>query len=349
MRRTKFIQAHSSPLVCMALSLDGKLLATASERGTLVRIHSTADASKLQVGGRCTALLLAVQAQHPVALFQVVMLGRGLGEHIAQQGQASWHHRAHLTASKGLLCWVLLGGVLPTVSLAQQIPPSNPGRHQLSTYCPVGAGCAQMLLLSYWPWDGALMTDVFTAARLPACSPLLLFISSWVSIKAFLAAAGQHRRPLPPWCTRHHVCCTYCLRAAPTTICAAWRRYTHHHLCCTHCLRAAPTTTFAAPTTILAALQELRRGADPAQIFSIAFSRGESPDFVAVTSDKHTVHVFNLDRKQTQAIPALDQGDGQANGEQSPKNPISALSFVSVSTLESCMGCGKGQKRCSMA
>ena len=50
-RRTKFIQAHSSPLVCMALSLDGKLLATASERGTLVRIHSTADASKLQVGG----------------------------------------------------------------------------------------------------------------------------------------------------------------------------------------------------------------------------------------------------------------------------------------------------------
>ena len=51
-RRTKFIQAHSSPLVCMALSLDGKLLATASERGTLVRIHSTADASKLQVGGR---------------------------------------------------------------------------------------------------------------------------------------------------------------------------------------------------------------------------------------------------------------------------------------------------------
>ena len=58
---------------------------------------------------------------------------------------------------------------------------------------------------------------------------------------------------------------------------------------------------------------------------------------MAVTSDKHTVHVFNLDRKQTQAIPALDQGDGQANGEQSPKNPISALSFVSVSLLRTCM------------
>ena len=97
------------------------------------------------------------------------------------------------------------------------------------------------------------------------------------------------------------------------------------------------------------ALQELRRGADPARIFSIAFSRGESPDFVAVTSDKHTVHVFNLDRKQTQAIPALDQGDGQANGEQSPKNPISALSFVSVSSLGVCMACGKGQRRNALA
>lgn len=51
-RRTKFIQAHSSALACMAMSLDGKLLATASERGTLVRIHATSDGSKLQVYNR---------------------------------------------------------------------------------------------------------------------------------------------------------------------------------------------------------------------------------------------------------------------------------------------------------
>jgi WD repeat-containing protein 45 len=48
-RRTKFIHAHSSGLAHLALSLDGKLLASASERGTLVRIHSTADGSRLQV------------------------------------------------------------------------------------------------------------------------------------------------------------------------------------------------------------------------------------------------------------------------------------------------------------
>ena len=51
-RRTKFIQAHTSALACIALSQDGKMLATASERGTLVRVHSTFDGTKLQVWQR---------------------------------------------------------------------------------------------------------------------------------------------------------------------------------------------------------------------------------------------------------------------------------------------------------
>ncbi|MBA0652906.1 hypothetical protein Goklo_020129 [Gossypium klotzschianum] len=47
-KRTKFIMAHDSRIVCFALSLDGQLLATASSKGTLVRIFNTVDGSLLQ-------------------------------------------------------------------------------------------------------------------------------------------------------------------------------------------------------------------------------------------------------------------------------------------------------------
>ena len=56
------------------------------------------------------------------------------------------------------------------------------------------------------------------------------------------------------------------------------------------------------------------------------------PQFVAVSSDKGTVHVFNLDPHRTAAIPSTDATANQTDGN-SPKNPVSALKFVSVSHL----------------
>ena len=52
-KRSRVIKAHTHPLAAIALSLDGKLLATASEQGTLVRIHATSDGSKLQARAGC--------------------------------------------------------------------------------------------------------------------------------------------------------------------------------------------------------------------------------------------------------------------------------------------------------
>jgi len=47
-RQTRFVAAHTGSLAALALSLDGKRLATASDRGTLVRVWSTGDGALLQ-------------------------------------------------------------------------------------------------------------------------------------------------------------------------------------------------------------------------------------------------------------------------------------------------------------
>eukprot|EP00227_Mantoniella_beaufortii_P002107 CAMPEP_0197609638 /NCGR_PEP_ID=MMETSP1326-20131121/51585_1 /TAXON_ID=1155430 /ORGANISM="Genus nov. species nov., Strain RCC2288" /LENGTH=241 /DNA_ID=CAMNT_0043178037 /DNA_START=99 /DNA_END=821 /DNA_ORIENTATION=+ len=45
--QTKFISAHDSDLACLQLTLDGALLATASEKGTLIRVYDAAKATLL--------------------------------------------------------------------------------------------------------------------------------------------------------------------------------------------------------------------------------------------------------------------------------------------------------------
>ncbi|KAF8006539.1 hypothetical protein BT93_K0747 [Corymbia citriodora subsp. variegata] len=47
-KRTKFIMAHDSRIACFALSQDGKFLATASTKGTLIRVFNAFDGTLLQ-------------------------------------------------------------------------------------------------------------------------------------------------------------------------------------------------------------------------------------------------------------------------------------------------------------
>ncbi|XP_062230430.1 autophagy-related protein 18a-like [Phragmites australis] len=47
-RKTKFINAHTSRVACFALSQDGRLIATASTKGTLIRIFNAAEGNLLQ-------------------------------------------------------------------------------------------------------------------------------------------------------------------------------------------------------------------------------------------------------------------------------------------------------------
>lgn len=47
-KRTRFIHAHDSKLACLGLTQDGRFLATASSRGTLVRVFNAFDGSLIQ-------------------------------------------------------------------------------------------------------------------------------------------------------------------------------------------------------------------------------------------------------------------------------------------------------------
>ncbi|GAA0182794.1 scaffold/adaptor protein [Lithospermum erythrorhizon] len=47
-KKTKFILAHDSRIACLALTQDGQFLATASTKGTLVRIYGTQEGTLLQ-------------------------------------------------------------------------------------------------------------------------------------------------------------------------------------------------------------------------------------------------------------------------------------------------------------
>ena len=47
-RKSNFIPAHGSGIACFALTNDGRLLATASTKGTLVRVFNTLNRSLLQ-------------------------------------------------------------------------------------------------------------------------------------------------------------------------------------------------------------------------------------------------------------------------------------------------------------
>ena len=57
-KKTRFVQAHESSLACMALTSNGSLLATASMRGTIVNIFSTADGTKVQEVPNAQGILL---------------------------------------------------------------------------------------------------------------------------------------------------------------------------------------------------------------------------------------------------------------------------------------------------
>ncbi|KAG6748488.1 hypothetical protein POTOM_048412 [Populus tomentosa] len=70
-------------------------------------------------------------------------------------------------------------------------------------------------------------------------------------------------------------------------------------------------------------LQEVRRGADRAEIYSLAFS--STAQWLAVSSDKGTVHVFSL--KINPGSPGIDRSQSTDEPNLAVTSPASSLSF----------------------
>jgi len=100
-------------------------------------------------------------------------------------------------------------------------------------------------------------------------------------------------------------------------------------LCATASDKGTLIRVFATETGKL--LQELRRGADKADIHSLAFDRTSL--WLACTSDKGTVHVFSLGEAQKAvgagtSIEAGSESPGKEVKKTEAKNPTSAFKFM---------------------
>lgn len=56
------IEAHRAPLAAMVLSSNGMYIATASEQGTMVRVHLVSDATKVKNKSHCVKIMKTLSA-----------------------------------------------------------------------------------------------------------------------------------------------------------------------------------------------------------------------------------------------------------------------------------------------
>ncbi|KAF7818224.1 autophagy-related protein 18a-like [Senna tora] len=123
-KKTKFISAHDSRIACFALTLDGLLLATASTKGTLIRIFDTANGTLLQEVRRganvaeiyslafsSTAQWLAVSSDKGTVHVFTLKANSNPPEH--EKSESTSHSDAVITPSSSPLAFIKFKGVLP--------------------------------------------------------------------------------------------------------------------------------------------------------------------------------------------------------------------------------------------
>ncbi|KAK7337424.1 hypothetical protein VNO77_17998 [Canavalia gladiata] len=123
-KKTKFISAHDSRIACFALTLDGQLIATASTKGTLIRIFDTDHGTLLQEVRRganaaeiyslafsSTAQWLAVSSDKGTVHVFSLKVNSNIPEH--EKTQSSSNSDAAITPSNSSRSFIKFKGVLP--------------------------------------------------------------------------------------------------------------------------------------------------------------------------------------------------------------------------------------------
>ncbi|XP_004494924.2 autophagy-related protein 18a [Cicer arietinum] len=123
-KKTKFISAHDSRIGCFALTLDGRIIATASVRGTLIRIYDTDHGTLLQEVRRganaaeifslafsSTAQWLAVSSDKGTVHVFSLKVNSGVSEH--EKSQSSSSSDAAVAPSSSSRSFIKFKGVLP--------------------------------------------------------------------------------------------------------------------------------------------------------------------------------------------------------------------------------------------
>ncbi|KAG8470216.1 hypothetical protein KFE25_008637 [Diacronema lutheri] len=190
-RRPTLIAAHESALSCLALNLDGTRLATASERGTLIRVwdsHSGAPLHELRRGAEAAeiqslafdfeALWLAVSSDHgTVHVFSLnpsstVPVITGRSDPASVSKAADSEVAANTKSSLSFLSGVLPQSLMPKYissqwSVAQFHTPGHPAVHSATrTICAFGSERNTLIVISS---DGSFFKCSFDPQRGGEC------------------------------------------------------------------------------------------------------------------------------------------------------------------------------------
>ncbi|XP_019419463.1 PREDICTED: autophagy-related protein 18a-like [Lupinus angustifolius] len=124
LKKTKFISAHDSSIACFALTLDGQLVATASTKGTLIRIFNADNGTLLQEVRRganvaeifslafsATAQWLAVSSDKGTVHVFGLKVNSSIPEN--EKPQSSSNSDAAINPSNSPLSFIKFKGVLP--------------------------------------------------------------------------------------------------------------------------------------------------------------------------------------------------------------------------------------------